>query len=125
MPNQSCALRVLHATVCHSFFTALFPFRSLHHTEHQGSFLAHVDTHTHEPMQKTHARTHAHINAVYLITLLLICRALIENPLSLSSTCIPSLIISQGAFGGRREGDGDGRRGLQVSCDSPVVHPQI
>lgn len=102
IPNQSCALRVFHTTVCRCFFTALFPFRSFLHTERQGSF-HHTWTHTHMNTCKKHmhTRTHKWSTAYYS---LLICRALIETPLSPSHTCIPSLIISQGAFGGRREG---------------------
>lgn len=87
-----------------------------------GVFSPHMDTHTHMNTCKKHmhTRTHKRRTAYYS---LLICRALIETPLSPSHTCIPSLIISQGAFGGRREGDGGGWRGLlsllwQASCTS-------
>lgn len=80
---------VPHTTVCHSLFP--FPFSPSYCAT--GVFLPHMDMHTHEHM-------HAHTNAVHHITVLIICRVLIESPLSPSCTCISSLIISQGAFGG-------------------------
>lgn len=69
--------------------------QSLHHAERQRAFL-HACTRTCE------IKTHTHTNAEHLITLLTICGVLIETPPSPSSTCIPSLIISEGAFGGSR-----------------------
>lgn len=120
--NQSCALRVHHATDCHCFFTALFPFPFSPSYWATGVFSPHMDVHAHEHMQKKrmHAHTHQRSTPYYS---LLICRALIETPLSPSCTCIPSLIISQGAFVGRTEGDGGRRRGLpsllwQATCTS-------
>lgn len=59
--------------------------------------------------ENTHTQTHTHTNAEHLISLLTICRVLIETPLSPSSTCIPSLIISEGAFGEGSDGGGGGR----------------
>lgn len=102
IPNQSCALRALHATVCHCFFTALFPFHSLHHAERQGSS-HHTWTRIHMNTCKKHMHTRTHKRSTPYYSLL-ICRALIETPLSPSCTCIPSLIISQGAFGGKKRG---------------------
>lgn len=106
-----------------AFSQPFFLFRFLHHTERQGSS-CHTWTCMHmntwEKNTCTHTHTHPRGTPYYS---LLICRALIETPLSPSCTCIPSLIISQGAFGGRTEGDGGGRRGLpslvwQASCTS-------
>lgn len=114
IPNQSCAPRVFHTTV---FFTDLFPFRPLHHAERQGSF-HHACSHIHMNTCKKHMHTRTHKRSTPYYSLL-ICRALIETPLSLSRTCIPSLIISQGAFGGR------GRRGgwwrEERTLESPVT----
>lgn len=94
----------------HSFFTSHFLSIFCIMLSDRGLSTTHGHTYTWTHTKNT--CTHARMNAVQLITLLLICRALIETPLSPSCTCISSLIFCQGAFGGRREGDGDGRRGL-------------
>lgn len=105
-------IRAVESSPLHTFcrhrrlFTA--PPPSLHHRERQGSFHLHARTRTHERIGRKCARAHTHERSTPYYSLL-ICRALIETPLSLSHTCFPSLIISQGAFGG----DGGRKREIQ------------
>lgn len=109
-PNQGCAQRVFPSTVTPPLLsqspfspsrrsTGVFSPTNGHTFIWAHSKITHAHTHTHKPSTPYYS--------------LLICRALIETPLSPSRTCSLSLIISQGAFGRSREGDGDRERGLQ------------
>lgn len=102
---------------CGIFFLNPFSLFCLHHHAERQVFFQHK-------LKNTRAHTHTHKCSPPYYSLL-ICRALIETPpLSQSYTYIPSLIISEGAFG-RSKGGGGWGEDSPVSCDKPLLHSQI
>lgn len=100
-PNQSCVLRVFHSTVNHWLFTSSF-FSVLSITlSDRGLLTTRGHTHT---WADAETRAHTHTSTHYTLLLFINLQGVNWIPPESDRTCSPSLIISQGAFGGKQNG---------------------
>ena len=116
-PNHSCALRVFSSTLCHCFFTDLFPFPFSPSRRATGVFFCtHMHTHAHIP-KKTHARTHTRTQ--YTLLLFINLQGVNWNPPWVSAVpAFPLSLSVKVPLGGNR---GGGWWRKESSTVSPVT----